>query len=70
MEFNYFFVKTLKHCNIRPEAWSLKNIVWDVSIVVSSFIVLHWAKSELYGPKKVIFHLTKTWYYLEYVLNS
>lgn len=41
---------------------------WHVFLIKS--FVQKWADLELYGPKKVLFHVIKTWYFFEYGINS
>ena len=46
------------------------HIVWHVYIASKSFIFRKWRDLGLYWPQKVLSHVIKAWYYLEYVFNS
>ena len=71
---HYFFVKILTRYKTDPKLVvtipSLNDIVWHVSIAAWSSIIQHWGDSDLHGPNKVLFHVTRTWYYLQHAFNS
>ena len=46
------------------------DIIWHILMAAKRFIVQKRGDLKLRGPKKVLFHVTKTWHYLENAFNS